>query len=98
MVVKGYLAANDIDKKKMKLCAAACERRLLELPDVPTGKEAGIVHFEMSTWFGLPATGETPREIVKRWNAEWLKTVAMPDTRDRMRKDRHPSQRVSILD
>jgi tripartite-type tricarboxylate transporter receptor subunit TctC len=32
------------------------------------------------------ATGGTPRDIVNRWNAEWLRIVAMPDTREKMQK------------
>ena len=87
MVVIGIpTSLQHIQSSKVRALAVLSERRLPELPNVPTAKEAGIDHFETSTWYGLLATGGTPRDIVNRWNAEWLKIVAMPDTRDRMQK------------
>lgn len=87
MVVIGLpTSLQHIRAGKVRALAVASERRLPELPDVPTAKEAGVDHFETSTWYGLLATGGTSRDIVNRWNAEWLKIVAMPDTRERMRK------------
>jgi tripartite-type tricarboxylate transporter receptor subunit TctC len=87
MVVIGLpTSLQHIQSGKVRALAVLSERRLPELPDVPTAKEAGIDHFETSTWYGLLATGGTPRDIINRWNAEWLKIVAMPDTRDKMQK------------
>ncbi len=87
MVVIGIpTSLQHIQSGKVRALAVASERRLPELPDVPTAKEAGIDHFETSTWYGLLAPGGTPRDIINRWNAEWLKIVAMPDTRDKMQK------------
>lgn len=87
MVVIGLpTSLQHIQSGKVRALAVLGERRLPELPDVPTAKEAGIDHFETSTWYGLLASGGTPRDIINRWNAEWLKIVAMPDTREKMQK------------
>jgi tripartite-type tricarboxylate transporter receptor subunit TctC len=87
MVVIGLpTSLQHIQSGKVRALAVLSERRMPELPDVPTAKEAGIDHFETSTWYGLLASGGTPRDIINRWNAEWLKIVAMPDTRDKMQK------------
>ncbi|MBM4315083.1 MAG: tripartite tricarboxylate transporter substrate binding protein [Deltaproteobacteria bacterium] len=87
MVVIGIpTSLQHIQSGKVRALAVLSERRLPELPDVPTAREAGIDQFETSIWYGLMATGGTPRDIVNRWNAEWLKIVAMPDTREKMQK------------
>ena len=87
MVVIGLpTSMQHIQSGKVQALAVLSERRLPELPDVPTAKEAGIDYFETSTWYGLLAPGGTPRDIINRWNAEWLKIVAMPDTREKMQK------------
>lgn len=87
MVVIGLpTSLQHIQAGKVRALAVLGERRLPELPDVPTAKEAGIDHFETSTWYGLLASGGTPRDIVNRWNAEWLRIVAMPDIREKMQK------------
>lgn len=62
------------------------ERRPPVLPDAPTAKEAVIDHLETSTGEVLLAAGRTPHDIVNRWNAEWFKIAAVPDTRDKMQK------------
>jgi tripartite-type tricarboxylate transporter receptor subunit TctC len=87
MVVIGIpTSLQHIQSGKVRALAVLSERRLPELPDVPTAREAGIDQLETSIWYGLMATGGTPRDIVNRWNAEWLRIVAMPDTREKMQK------------
>ena len=54
-------------------------KRLELLPDVPTMAEAGVPDVEVETWFALTAPKATPREIVRRLNAEVVKALTMPD-------------------
>ena len=87
MVVIGPPAAlPQIQAGKVRALAVLSEQRLPSLPDVPTTKEAGIDNFEMSSWYGLLAPAGTPRDIINRLNAEWIKIAAMPDTREKMQK------------
>ena len=60
--------------------------RLPSLPNVPTAKEAGIDNLDVSGWYGILAPAGTPRDIVNRLSAEWIKSVAMPDTKEQLQK------------
>ena len=54
------------------------------LLDVPTVIEQGVADFDVNAWFGLLAPAATPREIVMRLNAESLKALRLPATRERL--------------
>ena len=69
---------------RVKPLAVLAAERLAYLPNVPTAKEAGIAGYEVTTWYDLIVPAGTPREIVTRLNAEWIKIAEMPDTRERM--------------
>lgn len=63
--------------------AVASEKRLPQLPNVPTMAEAGIPDFEVSSWNGLLAPAGTPPEVVARLNREMAKILAAPDVREK---------------
>ena len=69
---------------RVKPLAVLAAERLAYLPNVPTAKEAGIANYEVTTWYDLIVPAGTPREIVTRLNAEWIRIAEMPDTRERM--------------
>ena len=69
---------------RVKPLAVLATERLAYLPNVPTAKEAGIANYEVTTWYDLIVPAGTPREIVTRLNAEWIRIAEMPDTRERM--------------
>ncbi len=54
------------------------------LPDVPSLSEAGVHGFEAVAWFGMVALPGKPQEIVARLNAEIVKVLALPETRQRL--------------
>ena len=54
------------------------------LLDVPTVIEQGVADFDVNAWFGLFAPAATPREIVMRLNAEAVKALRLPATRERL--------------
>lgn len=62
--------------------AVAADKRLPQLPDVPTVAELGYPGFAAESWNGLFAPAGTPKEIVARLNAEVNKALAAPDVRD----------------
>jgi tripartite-type tricarboxylate transporter receptor subunit TctC len=85
MVVIGIPSSQaQIQAGKVRALAVLSDERLPSFPDVPTAREAGIDHFEVTTWYGLLAPSGTPRDIVNRLNAEWVKIAAMPDTKEKM--------------
>lgn len=48
---------------RLRALAYSGERRLVELPDVPTFREAGLPEFEARGWFGLVMRSDTPASI-----------------------------------
>ena len=69
---------------KVKALAVMTPKRSPELPDVPTLTEAGVPGVEMSTWYGLFATAGTPKDVVARLYAETMKTLQLPDVKQRL--------------
>ena len=69
---------------RVRPLAVLSAQRLAYLPQVPTSGEAGIANYEVITSYGVLAPAGTPRDIINRLNADWIKIEAMADTRDRM--------------
>jgi tripartite-type tricarboxylate transporter receptor subunit TctC len=68
-----------IKEHKMRALAVAHEKRLAQLPDVPTLGELGLKDMAMSNWFGLVAPKGTPPEIIAKLNAAANKALKEPD-------------------
>lgn len=68
---------------KLKPIAVAANRRLPQIPTVPTMAEAGIADFEVSSWNGLLAPARTPPAIVAKLHREVVRILALPDVRER---------------
>lgn len=64
---------------KVRALAVADSRRLPQLPDVPTMAEAGYPGVEVTAWFGLVAPAGTPRAVLARLNAEFVKAGRDPE-------------------
>jgi tripartite-type tricarboxylate transporter receptor subunit TctC len=69
---------------KVRALAVLTERRVATLPEVPTGKEAGVDGFVMPLWYAIFAPAATPREIVTRLNRELVKALEAADLRDQL--------------
>ena len=61
------------------------ERRIPELPNVPTIAESGY-DIDIPSWFGLFAPKGTPPEIVAKVSAELAKVLKTPDVEQRLLK------------
>lgn len=53
------------------------------LPSVPTIMEAGVADFSVMHWYGILATGGTPREVVTLLNGLIRKALDEPDVKKR---------------
>jgi tripartite-type tricarboxylate transporter receptor subunit TctC len=69
---------------KLRAIAQTGEKRSPALPDVPTIAESGFPKFEATAWYGVHAPAKTPKPIVSRLNAEFVKALKMQDVRDRL--------------
>ena len=65
-----------IQSGRLRPLAVTSERRLIDMPDLPTMREAGIKGYEVSVWYGVMAPAATPRDIVMRLNLETSKAAA----------------------
>ena len=59
-------------------------KRSALVPDLPTLDEAGLKGYEIVGWNGLFLPGATPRVIVTRLHSETVKSLALPDIRERL--------------
>ena len=67
---------------KARILAVATNKRISNLPDVPTMDEAGVKGFESGTWNAIAAPPKTPPAIVAKLNKavnEVLKSAAAQD-------------------
>jgi len=69
---------------KLRALAVTTAQRSKLAPDLPTMAEAGVPGFDISTWFGLLAPAGTPPDVVAKWNADTVKILNAPETRERM--------------
>ena len=69
---------------KLRVLAAASERRSRVLPQVPTMAESGLTGYQASSWHGLFAPAGTPRDIVARLHTEVVRIVRLPDITERL--------------
>jgi tripartite-type tricarboxylate transporter receptor subunit TctC len=53
---------------KARILAVATNKRIANLPDVPTLEEAGVKNFESGTWNAISAPPGTPKPIVDKLN------------------------------
>lgn len=73
-----------IKSGKLRAIAQTGEKRSPALPDVPTIAEAGFPKFEATAWYGIHAPAKTPKPIVNRLNAEFVKALKLPDVQARL--------------
>lgn len=57
-----------IQSGKVKVLAVAADKRLPNVPDIPTFAEAGIPNFEMGQWWGIYGPKGIPAPILKKLN------------------------------
>ena len=69
---------------KARPLAVAAEKRLPQLPQVPTMAEAGVPGFVVDSWNGLLAPKGTSPAIIARLHAEVAKAMAAPEVREKL--------------
>ena len=68
-----------IDGGKVRVLGVASDKRLPQLPDVPTVQEALGFPFSINTWYAAYAPAGTPRPIVDRLNGAFNQALKQPD-------------------
>jgi tripartite-type tricarboxylate transporter receptor subunit TctC len=67
---------------KLRVLAATTEKRLDELPDVPTLAESGLPGFEATLWFAVITPKGVPDAMISRLNREIVAAIAEPDIKN----------------
>lgn len=67
---------------KVKILAAAGEKRALLRPDLPTIAEAGVPGFSTTAWFALFGPAAMAPGLVARIHADVAKVLELPQTRE----------------
>ena len=75
-------SAQNIKSGKIKALAVASEKRVAAFPNLPTASEAGVPGYVVSTWYGLWAPKDTPKEIVDKMTVEVTKALNSPELKD----------------
>ena len=78
------VAAGQVKAGKVTALAVSTAKRSPMFPELPTVAEAGVPGFEYDQWYGLLASAQTPRPLVKVVNKEMVRVLNLPDIKERM--------------
>jgi len=67
---------------KVRILAAATEKRIATQPDLPTIAESGVPGFKTSVWFGLWGPANMPPELLAKIHADISKVLDLPESRE----------------
>jgi tripartite-type tricarboxylate transporter receptor subunit TctC len=71
----------------VRVLAVTTEKRLPELPDVPTIAELGYPGYEISSWQGVFAPAGTPKEIIFKLGGEIVAMLQTPEVKARITRE-----------
>jgi tripartite-type tricarboxylate transporter receptor subunit TctC len=79
MMIAVSSALPNVNSGKVKLLGIGSTKRLARVPDAPTLAEAGsLPGYVAGTWFGLAATGGTPRPVIDKISKDVRDVMAEP--------------------
>ena len=79
MFLPVHVALQHIRAGKLKAIATGSDKRLAQLPGVPTLAEAGIQGGNVDMWYGVLAPRGTPGDVVTRLNKEIAAVLKQPE-------------------
>ena len=72
--------------KRVRVLAVSTPKRSSALPDVPTLAEAGLAGYAFEAWWGVFASGKTPKTLVTKLNDEIRRIQGLPEVKDTLSK------------
>ena len=73
-----------VQGNRLRALAVTTPARSAVVPNVPTVAEAGVPGYDVTVWYGILATGGTPRAIVDKLNAGFVKALQSADVRQQL--------------
>jgi len=77
-------ALSHIQAGRLRAVGVTTPKRSAAVPDVPTIAEAGVPGYDVTVWYGILATGRSPKPVVEKLNAEFVKAIHLPDVRQQL--------------
>ena len=68
---------------KARAIAVTGDKRMPDLPDVPTAMESGAAGYKWIFWYGLLAPANTPKAVMTQLHAEVTRVLQSPDIKQR---------------
>lgn len=75
-------ALPNIKSGRTRAIATTDRKRAAALPDAPTIDESGLPGYELTTWWGIAAPADTPKEIISRLNKDIASVTALSDVKE----------------
>jgi tripartite-type tricarboxylate transporter receptor subunit TctC len=74
-------------ERRVRVLAVTGDRRIAQLPDVPSWQEQGVADANVVNYWGIVAPVGTPQEVVAKLNAATQKVLAQPDVKARLERE-----------
>jgi tripartite-type tricarboxylate transporter receptor subunit TctC len=74
-----------INDGKLRLLAVSTAKRLENFPNAPTLAESGLKGFDVGAWQGVMVPAKTPKPIIDRLNAEFMKALKNPTVLEKLK-------------
>jgi tripartite-type tricarboxylate transporter receptor subunit TctC len=69
---------------RLRALGVTTPKRTPVLPDLPTIAEAGVPGYQVTVWYGILATGRTPRPVLEKLNAGFVQAIHSPEVRQQL--------------
>ena len=69
---------------KLRAIATVGSKRTAAMPELPTVAEVGVPGYAVDVWYAMFAPASVPKELLARLNGEILKTLAIPEVKERL--------------
>lgn len=73
-----------IKNGKLRAIATTGKQRAPSMPEVPTVDEAGVKGYESDAWWAVFAPAGTPKPVIDKLNAEFVRVLRAPDVQRRL--------------
>jgi tripartite-type tricarboxylate transporter receptor subunit TctC len=75
-----------IQAGQVRALLVSTQKRVADLPDVPTPQEIGLKDADSAIWFGVFMPSKTPRDIIEKFHAAGIKVLSDPAMQDSLKK------------
>jgi tripartite-type tricarboxylate transporter receptor subunit TctC len=74
-------------ERRVRVLAVTGDRRIPQLPDVPSWQEQGVADANVINYWGIVAPAGTPRDVIAKLNAAVQRVLAQPDVKARLERE-----------